>query len=90
MKLGWNLMWCILYYQITYLDQQSDGATLVHLQDLSVLGPHQDVAMAQRYGTYGGVVLQEQPCRVDELEHEVRDFSVNQDTAGNLHLHHFG
>ncbi len=51
-----------LFLSVSYLDQQSDGATLVHLQDLSILGPHQDVAMAQRYGTYGGVVLQEQSC----------------------------
>lgn len=45
-----------------YLNQQSDGAALVHFQDFTVLGPYQDVAVAKRYGTYGGVVLQEQPC----------------------------
>lgn len=56
-----------LFLSLSYLDQQSDGATLVHLQDLAVLGPHQDVAVAQRYGTYGGVVFQQQTCRVHEL-----------------------
>lgn len=27
--------------------------------------------MAKRYGTYGGIVLQEQPCRVSEIKNEV-------------------
>lgn len=67
---------------VSYLDQQSDGATLVHFQDLTILGPHQDVAMAQRYGTNGGVVLQEQPCRVHELQPE--DLSLSQDVGGQF------
>lgn len=71
----------VLFLSVSYLDQQSDGATLVHLQDLSILGPHKDVAMAQRYGTYRGVVLQEQPCTVDELKHKVRDPCLSQDSG---------
>lgn len=47
-----------------YLNQQSNRATLIHFQDFTVLGPDQDVAVAKRYGTYGGVVLQKQPCGV--------------------------
>ena len=60
--------WCVWWSVRTrggvcgHLDQQSDGAALVHLQDFSVLGAHEDVPVAQRYGTYGRVVFQEQPC----------------------------
>lgn len=53
---------------VSHLDQKSDGPTLVHFQDLTILGPHQDVSVAQRYGTYRGVILQEQPCKVHELQ----------------------
>lgn len=51
-------------WKVTYLNQQSDRATLIHFQNFTVLGPDQDVAVAKRYGTYGGVVLQQQPCGV--------------------------
>lgn len=54
----------------SYLHEQSDGATLVHFQDFTVLGPHQDVAVAKRYGTYRGVVLQKQPCGVTSSQYE--------------------
>lgn len=59
-------IWLIVYLtnaqSWSYLDQQRDGATLVHFQDLAVLRPHQNMAVTQWYGTYGGVVLQEKPC----------------------------
>lgn len=59
-----------------YLNQQRNGATLVHFQDFTVLGSYQDVAVAKRYGTYGGVVLQKQPCRVPSLQHERKQGGV--------------
>lgn len=62
-----RILQIIVIFTVSYLDQQSDGTTLVHLQDLTVLGPHQDVAVAQRYGTYGWVVFQQQPCTSSEL-----------------------
>lgn len=70
----------------SYLDQQSDGTTFIHLQDLSVLSSHQDVAVAQRYGTYGGVVFQQQPCRVRELKHWVRVLHWDDSIGGALHF----
>lgn len=67
-----------------YLNQQSNGATLVHFQDFTVLGPHQDVAVAKRYGTYGGVVLQKQPCGVTLSDHE-GVFCVSDEKRQILH-----
>lgn len=47
----------------SHLDQDTHGAALVDLQDLSVLGPQEDVTVSQRDGSDGRVVLQKQACR---------------------------
>lgn len=60
-----------------YLNQQSDRAALIHFQDFTVLGPDQDVAVAERYGAYGGVVLQKQPCGVASSQRELL-FQLNK------------
>lgn len=50
---------------LPHLDQQRDRAGFVHFQDFTILRPHEYVAMAEGYGTYGGIVLQKQTCRTD-------------------------
>lgn len=59
------------FFLFSHLDKESDGTTLVHFQDLAILGPNQDVAVAERYGTYGGVVLQQKPCRGNDIYNKV-------------------
>lgn len=55
--------------KLTYLHQQRHGAALIDLQDLSVLGSQQDVTVAQRDGSDGRVVLQQQPCSENTTDH---------------------
>lgn len=47
----------------THLHQQRHESALVDLQNLSVLGAQQDVAVTQRDGSDGRVVLQQETCR---------------------------